>query len=216
MYLNMHFIPKNNTRIQRIIVDSLAIQILIYYICVINKSEWFFLLESLYHKSYPMHIRVGSASSDVAFVHRPAVGSNAVHLCPNEHATCSLSCWINSCHFRCGFSPELLRSKGCQLPHASWTMEGIYPLHHRNCVGEPMTVCIHQFVKRTWYTEHLPCSFHDMDPSCTRTICRLSLVPIFFQTSNFFITSKLSYTRKFPTFPSYRSNFNQTPNFSVN
>jgi len=39
---------------------------------------------------------------------------------------------------------------------------------------------------------------------------------IILQTSNFFITSKLSYTHKLSTFPSHRSNFNQTSNFSVN
>jgi hypothetical protein len=39
---------------------------------------------------------------------------------------------------------------------------------------------------------------------------------LFLQISNFSITSKLSYTHKLPTFPSHRSNFNQTFNFSMN
>ena len=39
---------------------------------------------------------------------------------------------------------------------------------------------------------------------------------LFLQTFNFSITSKLSYTHKLPTFPSYRSNFNQISNFGVN
>ena len=39
---------------------------------------------------------------------------------------------------------------------------------------------------------------------------------LFLQTSNFSITSKFSYTRKLPTFPSHRFNFNQTSNFDVN
>ncbi len=38
----------------------------------------------------------------------------------------------------------------------------------------------------------------------------------FLQTSNFSITSKLSYTHKLLTFPSHRSNFNQTFNFGMN
>jgi hypothetical protein len=39
---------------------------------------------------------------------------------------------------------------------------------------------------------------------------------IFLETFNFSITSKLSYTHKLPTFPSHRSNLNQTSNFGVN
>jgi hypothetical protein len=38
----------------------------------------------------------------------------------------------------------------------------------------------------------------------------------FFQTFNFFITSKFSYTHKLLTFPSHHFNFNQTFNFIVN
>ena len=37
-----------------------------------------------------------------------------------------------------------------------------------------------------------------------------------YYSSNFSITSKLFYTYKFLTFPSHRSNFNQTFNFGVN
>ena len=39
---------------------------------------------------------------------------------------------------------------------------------------------------------------------------------LFLQTFNFSITSKLFYTDKLLTFPSYHSNFNQTFNFDVN
>jgi hypothetical protein len=39
---------------------------------------------------------------------------------------------------------------------------------------------------------------------------------LFLQTSNFSITSKLSYTHKLPNFPLHRSNFNQTFNFGMN
>ena len=39
---------------------------------------------------------------------------------------------------------------------------------------------------------------------------------IFLQTFNFFITLKFFYIHKLSTFPSHRSNFNQTSNFDVN
>lgn len=47
-------------------------------------------------------------------------------------------------------------------------------------------------------------------------LCLCFSSKIFIQTSNFSIKSKFFYTRKLLTFPSYRFNFNQTSNFSVN
>lgn len=75
------------------------------------------------------------------------------------------------------------------LDKTTWTVTSWYPRNHR------------PYRSRHWQISKFIAVFSSK---------------IFFQTSNFSITSKFSYTHKLLTFPSHRLNFNQTSNFGVN